>query len=485
MEFRLASAHVGEQSRPVEVYVVAASSASSIDSRSDAIPSLRAAAGNLSPKAAAELVREHLDPTDMRAFARSSPARLIFIGAITIVLCLAAGVVTAAAVSDRQHTLNTVLDETEPFASSAQRLYSSLSIADASAATAFISGGLEPQSVRNSYTQAVGQAAAELAGGAAMIDRRVSGDPDARSRQLSTGIATQLPVYAGLVETARANNRSGHPVGAAYLGEASTLMQTKMLPMAEELHALQSATVVATQRQYVAPPWLAGGLVALAVAGLLVAQVLLFRRWRRILNPGLIFASAAMVALFVWLALAGSISAAATRHALDHGSLPLERLTESRILAQQARSDETLKLVRRDTTGEYDAAFDSNIQRLSDMLHDYGQGNQGSARVNDALAARAAWLAAHARMNETLATGDYEGASIVAIGPGDADSSAQFTKLDNAIERGITDTRNDLRSNVSRAASVLDALSPGAIALSIVASLWIALGLWTRLREYR
>lgn len=460
--------------------MIAASSASSIDPRSDAIPSLRAAAGNLSPKAAADLVRDHLDPTDMRAFARSSPARLIFIGAVTIVLCLVAGVVTAAAVSDRQSTLNTVLDDTEPFASSAQRLYSSLSIADASAATAFISGGLEPQSVRNSYTQAVGQAAAELAGGAAG-----TGDPDTRARQLSTGIATQLPVYAGLVETARTNNRSGHPVGAAYLGEASTLMQTTMLPMAEELHALQSATVVSTERRYVAPPWLAGALVALAVIGLLVAQVLLFRRWRRILNPGLIFASLAMGVLFVWLVVAGSISAAATRHALDHGMLPLERLTEGRILGQQARSDETLKLVRRDTTGEYDAAFDADIQRLGDLLRDYGQGNQGSARVNDALAARTGWIAAHARMNETLATGDYEGASIVAIGPGEADSTAQFAKLDNAIERGITDTRNDLRSNVARAALVLDALSPGAIGLSIVASLFIALGVWTRLREYR
>ncbi len=460
--------------------MVAAPSASSIDPRSDAIPSLRAAAGNLTPRAAADLVREHLDPTDMRAFVRSSPARLIFIGAVTIALCLVAGVVTSAAVSDRQSTLNTVLDNTEPFASSAQLLYSSLSIADASAATAFISGGLEPQSVRNSYTQAVGQAAAELAGGAAGTD-----DPDTHARQLSTGIATQLPVYAGLVETARTNNRSGHPVGAAYLGEASTLMQTKMLPMAEELHALQSATVVSTQRRYVAPPWLAGALVALAVIGLLVAQVLLFRRWRRILNPGLIFASASMIGLFVWLAIAGSISAAATRHALDHGTIPLERLTESRILSQQARSDETLKLVRRDTTGQYDAAFDANVERLGEQLHDYGQGNEGSARVNDAIAARAGWLAAHARMNETLAAGDHEGASIVAIGPGEADSSAQFTKLDSDIERAITETRNDLRSNVSRAALVLDGLSPGAIGLSIVASLWIALGLWTRLREYR
>ncbi|MDJ0001059.1 hypothetical protein QM787_27360, partial [Rhodococcus ruber] len=73
------------------------------------------------------------------------------------------------------------------------------------------------------------------------------------SRRLLASISTDLSVYSGLVETARANNRTGHPVGAAYLSEASTLMQTSMLPMAQQLHAQQEADVADTQRDYSRP----------------------------------------------------------------------------------------------------------------------------------------------------------------------------------------------------------------------------------------
>ncbi|MBJ8339604.1 hypothetical protein JGU71_11970 [Antrihabitans sp. YC3-6] len=450
-----------------------------VGSRSeDATPPLSALQGSLTPKAAAAIVREHLDPRDVRVFLRSSPARLIAMGIVLVVLCVAAGAVAAATVRDRQQTLNTVLDETEPYAASSQRLYSSLSIADAAASTAFISGGIEPKAVRDAYSQAIGEAAAELAVGAA--------DPeDADARKLAATIASKLPVYAGLVETARTNNRNGHPVGAAYLGEASTLMQTTMLPAAEDLSARQSAAVVDAQRAYTTPPWFSFALLVLALVALFGVQVLLARHWRRILNPGLIVASAIMVALFVWMAVGGSLSAAAADRALGHGTLPLAKLTEGRILAQQARSDETLKLVRRDTSGEYDAAFDDDMARLGAVLTDYGSDIEGSDRVADALRAHTGWLAAHKRMNDTLATGDFTGASIVAIGPGDADSTAQFEALDTAVQQGIVDTRDTLRSNVSRASTVVDKLTPGALTLAFAAAFFVLVGLWPRLREYR
>lgn len=160
------------------------------------------------------VVRERIDLANLLSFANSSPGRLIALGLLLIGLCLAAGSVTAATVGDRQQGLDVLLYDTEPDAHSAHRLYTSLSIADAAASTAFIAGGLEPQAVRDRYTQAMGEAAAELV---TQSDRAVgpnaASDPDSRLR---TGIVTGLPVYSGLVETARTNNRSGYPVGAAY-----------------------------------------------------------------------------------------------------------------------------------------------------------------------------------------------------------------------------------------------------------------------------
>jgi hypothetical protein len=53
-------------------------------------------------------------------------------------------------------------------------------------------------------------------------------------------IADQLPVYSGLVESARANNRQGFPIGAAYLRQAATLSTTTILPAADRLYAVES-----------------------------------------------------------------------------------------------------------------------------------------------------------------------------------------------------------------------------------------------------
>lgn len=201
----------------------------------------------LSPRSATALVRERLDSTDMRAFARSSPAKLIAIGLLLLGLCVAAGAVTATAVDHRQDALDTLLEQAEPDAYSAQRLYTSLSVADASAGTAFISGGLEPKPVRDRYNQAIGEAAGELVA----QSNRADGD----DTHLRTGIATGLPVYSGLIETARANNRAGQPVGAAYLSEASNQMQGTLLPMAQELQEHRSAAITEIQRNHVRPPW--------------------------------------------------------------------------------------------------------------------------------------------------------------------------------------------------------------------------------------
>ncbi len=433
----------------------------------------------LSPRAAAAAVRRQLDATDLRAFARSSPARLIAIGLLLLGLCVIAGVVTASAVSSRQHALDNLLDQAEPDANSAQHLYTSLSVADAAAGTAFISGGLEPKQVRDRYDQAVGEAAAELV---TQSGSTGTTDPDARLR---SGIATELPVYTGLVETARANNREGHPVGAAYLSEASNLMQTRVLPTARELQEHRSAAIVATQRHHVRPPWSAIALPIIALAGLVIGQLYLARRWHRMLNPGLLLASAILLVLLAWTVIAGSLSAVSTMRGRDDGSVPTAALTESRILVQQARTAETLKLVRRDASGDYDHTYDATIAQLTSLLNRYPTHAPGSDDVGTARGALDRWREAHQRMNDALGRGDFLGAGAVAIGPGSTEAAASVDALDNALAEGIGKTRNTLRGNISDAARTLDVLAPGALILALLAAVGVLAGLWPRLREYR
>ncbi|MGV9612606.1 hypothetical protein [Nocardia xishanensis] len=430
----------------------------------------------------AAAVREHLDPADLRSFAHSSPGRLIALGLLLIGLCLTAGAVTASMVGDRQEDLRVLLVDTEPDADSAHRLYTSLSIADAAASTAFIAGGVEPEAVRDRYSQAVGEAAAELVAQSGQTTGYADTETDVRLR---TGIATGLPVYSGLIETARANNRSGYPVGAAYLSEASNQMQTRLLPMAEQLQEHRSDAVDAAQRAHVRPPWTAIGLLILTLVVLVWAQTQLARRWRRTFNVGLLLASGAMSILLAWTVIAGSLSAAAMISGRDDAVVPASRLIEGRILAQQARAAETLKLVRREVTGDYDRTFDADIARLDELLGGYPGSAPAADEVANARAALARWRISHQRMNDALAHGDYHGAAVVATGPGAAQSTAHVDALDSSLESGITETRNTLRWEISRAIRVLDLLATGAMVLGIVAAAYVGIGLWPRLREYR
>lgn len=420
-------------------------------------------------------LRQQLDPANLRWFVVSSPGRLIVLGLVLIALCLSAGSNAADTVGSRQQTLDALLAQTEPDANSAHRLYSALSIADAAASTAFIAGGLEPQGVRDRYSQAIGEAAGEL------VAQSTTGGDTA----LRTGIATGLPVYTGIIETARANNRNNYPVGAAYLSEASNQMQTELLPMAEELQSHRSAAVTNTQRNHVRPPWSSIAWLVIALVALIWVQTDVARRWHRVLNPGLLLASGAILILLAWTVIAGSISAASMIRGRDDGAVPASRLIESRIITQQARSAETLKLVRRDATGDYDRTYDSGILRLTELLNGYPKDAPAADDIAQARSALGRWQVAHQRMNDTLARGDYLGAATVATGPGAADAEAQVDALDRSLERAITETRNTLRSDISQAARVLDFLAPGATVLGFVAAGCVCVGIWPRLREYR
>ncbi|MEV6137203.1 hypothetical protein AB0L63_14300 [Nocardia sp. NPDC051990] len=425
-------------------------------------------------------LRAHLDPANLRSFALSTPGRLIAIGLLLIGVCLAAGMMTAATVSDRQQALDILLDNTEPDANSSHHLYTSLSIADAAASTAFIAGGLEPEAVRDRYSQALGEASAELVTQTGHV-----GSDDGPDARLRAGIATGLPVYSGLVETARANNRNGYPVGAAYLSEASNQMQTVLLPMAAQLQSHRSDAVSAAQRHHVQPPWGPIGLLILALGALVWAQFDLSKRWHRVLNPGLLLASAAMLILLAWTVTAGSVSATEMIAGRDHGAVPSSRLTESRILTQQARAAETLKLVRRDATGDYDRTYESSVTRLNELLSGYPSDAPASEEITQARAALTRWRAAHQRMNDSLARGDFVGAATVTTGPGAADAAAQVDSLDRALGVGLDATRKTLRDNISGATRALDFLAPGAMVLGILAAGYVGLGIWPRLREYR
>ena len=213
-------------------------------------------------------------------FISTTPGRILTIGVVLAALGVSSAFATSTTINHRQQVLTTVLNHTEPLSFAAGRLYTTLSVADAAAATAFIAQA-EPRPVRQRYEQAITDASVA-------VTRASSGLTDEPLVQLLGRINAELAVYTGLIEIARTNNREGNPVGSSYLSEASGLMQSTLLPDAAQLYQATTERVdteTTASTHFPAP-------VILVVGGTLVFGAFshrwLARRTRRRINPGLV-----------------------------------------------------------------------------------------------------------------------------------------------------------------------------------------------------
>ena len=249
-------------------------------------------------------------------------------------------------------------------------------------------------------------------------------------------LSTELPVYTGLVETARADNRLGLPVGAAYLAEASELMRSRLLPAADALYRQENARLRAVYGQATGLPVL-GVIVALIAAAVLVGvQRRLARRTRRVLNHGLVIATAAGLISLVWLLVGLSVARAQFSDARDHGSAPVQALAQADIAALRAHADESLTLIHRSGQDAYQTDFVAVQKQLGPgrgtLLTTAVTAASGSPATRSAAGAAAAapgWYAVDKRVRALDDGGNYEAAVQLAIGPGPSSSGSLFRRL--------------------------------------------------------
>ena len=412
-------------------------------------------------------------------FVSTTPGRILTIGIVLACLGVSSAFATSTTINHRQQVLSTVLNHTEPLSFAAGRLYTTLSIADAAAATAFIAQA-EPRGVRLRYEQAITDASVA-------VTRASSGLTDQPLVELLGRINAELAVYTGLIEVARTNNREGNPVGSSYLSEASGLMQSTILPDAQLLYKATSERVdseTTASTQIPAP-------VILVVSATVVFGAFshrwLARRTRRRINPGLVVGALGILVMMVWVGTALAISTAASRSAKDTAADSLKIVTNVEITAQQARADETLSLIRR---GDEDIRKQSFYQRI-DALHEQidrymarpDAVDKGDLQGADQLLVR--WRQANDRINSYISVGNYRAATEVALGSGENDSTPAFDKLDESLVKVMDQSRTHLRNDVLNARSGLSGAQLGGVVLSLGAAVAVALGLWPRLKEYR
>ncbi|MGW4521701.1 hypothetical protein [Amycolatopsis sp. NPDC004378] len=421
--------------------------------------------------------------------AATTPGRLTVIAVGLVLLSLVAGLVATLSVQNRDDTITGVIDHREPLAAASQQVYRSLSDADATAASAFLSIGTEPPELRQRYERDIAEAGAALAKAAsdAADVADAAGPVDTLNQS--------LPVYTGLVETARANNRLGYPVGASYLREASELMRAKVLPAAQDLYRVDTERLIDEQDSATGFPWLATILMLALLAALIVTQVHLTRRTNRLLNVGLVVATVAVVVSLLWGAVALLFQGSLVGSGQDDGSHRVDVLVRARIAALQARADETLTLVARGDGAAYEKDFGANAAQLVGPDGQGGllgeargliQDGEGAAKVADATKAANDWLKAHKQVRTQDDAGQYQDAVDTAVVEDKQDGSAPaFRRLDDSLQAAIDVGRQEFLDDTHNGDRALTLLAPGLAVLAIVAAAGVTMGIRERLREYR
>jgi hypothetical protein len=458
----------------------------------------------------------------------TTPGRLRLCAALLALGAIVFGFVASQAAGTRRHAVADV-ETTEPLLVSAVDLSAFLSDAHATAAASFLVGVPEPATSRRSYAQLMQKSAAGVATLAGEIGTSSQGGAAVQR------ITENLPVYAGLIDNARANFRQGFPVGSAYLRRASKTLRESMLPRALELYGIEARKLTKSYEAGVA----ASAITALLIAGgamlalLAVTQVYICRATRRIVNPGLALASAVLLGLMAWTVAAFAQQQSQLADAQHKGSDPVELLTATRILALRAQADESIALAARGggegepTLAAVDKGFEAVTKPIGISRPGSALGSRGlldaaaaiagdspetTARIDAIYTAYRRYLEAHSRVVQKECVGNFTAAIGLAVGsatgrrastdhtPSNCAASQAATvgtgadrpstraaaaTLNDALTREVVLARRHFDHAASQAESKLGGLAVGIPLLTALCALLALFGVRQRMEEYR
>ncbi|GGY18322.1 hypothetical protein [Streptomyces djakartensis] len=451
-------------------------------------PTPRAPHGRTEPQPRRTALAEGFD--QLRAAATTEPGRLRIIGAVLALLVVAFGAVTAWQMTDRAAAADDVLTSSQPLSSDAADIYRSLADANTAASSGFLAGGQETATSRDRYERNIRTAAEKLVGAAA------NSDPDSPSAATIAKLNRLLPEYKGLVERARTYNRQGFPVGGAYLRYANEKMQQRMLPAAEDLYKKENQRLRADYADATPYPWAAIALGVAALAALAWAQHRNYRRTNRVLNHGLVAATATVTVVLLWLVVGHSFARAGLNDSYDHGVRSLNVLHDARIASLKARGNENLTLVARgaetrkaggETHDAYDYDFRAEMKALGTYLADAGKladDSSGERPVTAAAGNMAEWNKRHTAAREQDENGNYQRALDMVIGPKDATGEC-FDSVDENLRTALAHEETEFRHAAGDGRDALTGLSSGAAVLAVLGAAGAVLGIGRRLSEYR
>ncbi|WP_088314092.1 hypothetical protein [Kineosporia sp. R_H_3] len=419
----------------------------------------------------------------LAGFLSGSPGRLRVAAAIAALACLLLAVVGAAAMQYRANALEDARSHIAQVVR-VQKAQADLVRADAAVTNGFLAGGLEPAALTADYDGAVAEAARLL------VDASAAQPDDAAKLAQANQL---LADYTRQIAQARDNNRLGVPLGSGYLVLGSqTVLRDQLLPLLDGV-VTDNGTKIddAYSASSAATWWFTLGV--LVSGGVLVGtQVWLARRTHRVLNVGLVAASAAALLAIGSGAVVLSSTGRTAQDVRVTSYAATSALTTARAAAYSAKGLESLTLVKQGGGAAYETQWKAQAKVIGEAL---GRARLSGANVGAAPAALQDWTTTHETIRKLDDGGDWPSAVTVATrangdaaAPADAQgmaSNVEFAALVAALDPVLDAQAAKASTDLATPWGALQFVGWGTLVLGILAAIAAVGGISQRLGEYR
>jgi hypothetical protein len=436
-------------------------------------------------------------------------------------------IVGANVIADAKQGVQTIGRDTAPSVVAAQQIRAHLSNMDANVANAALTRG-------ETQTQAWKDYAAEQA---SLSDHLVSaaqnitfGDAE---RKPIIAIATGAQRYADLIGQAHAIMATGDQrqntipdAALALIRQADAMLTAALLPAAEALNDANETVLndiwnsrkAAFVKENIG--FVLAGLPALII--LVVLQLFVTSRTRRLVNPGLLAATILMAGAIIWAEFAAGSAATALTSAKQDAFDSIRAMWKTRAIAYSANADESYFLLDSAHKQAYAAAFQKKMLELADKeflakpsrqqflgavsaFERRGCVNDGRAPFHGQLGAEllnvtfegecgaaagtykalAVYLDIDSKIRDLEAAGQRDAAVALNVGVRPDQSNYAFDLFDKALGRVLEINQGAFNTSIAEADSRLAPL-PWIVGVGGVLVALLALaGLRPRLNEYR
>ncbi len=418
---------------------------------------------------------------------RETPARLRLMAGLVIGLAGALLGATSLLVSRVQEQVRIIADQAAPQAATAADLYFALSDLDAQVARMVLAGDAEELS--GSRLDALGTYQERSRQADEGLQRSLTTATEAADRAVVLDLMHHLAVYRRWVwQTLTAQSQApAQPPGRlppdalGYYTQATNVLHLRLLPAADRLRAAGESRVDRAYADKQATEALAATLAVLLGGGLVVLlvvlQVWLARRFRRMLNPALAFATLLSLGLTAGVCLVLVTQGQRLSAARNDSLAPYLALSQVRALSYDAAAD-TSRYLLSGNLDLYQQDFTGKSGRLVEAAARLDQDGQWLDR----------WLGYqrdHRRVVALAGSGRTGAAVDVVTGIRRGDAAFDFSYFDAAVGAAATARKADFDAALRDGKRLLTGWPVLPVPVLGLVMLLAFLGVRKRLAEYR